>query len=1112
MTIRMHREIIIKRLRFVAVLIALCVSLTPVRSQQSGQDPKPVLYVVGTSHLDSQWNWTVQDSIREFVPNTFFENFKRFEHYPNYTFNYEGAIHYMWFKEYHPEAWPTLQKYVAAGRWRLAGSWINAVDVNVPSPESLMRQALYGKRFFRQEFGKVSQDVYLPDCFGFGFALPSIAAHSGFSAFSTQKLTWGSSHGIPFPIGRWKGVDGNSVVAALNPGDYVTKIKSDVSVDPKWSNDLTAIGAGRRVGFRYFGTGDIGGAPDTESVEWLEKSIANKAGNVEVRNTSADQLSRDLTMEERAALPEYEGELTMKTHGVGCYTSQAAMKRFNRENEQLADSAERAGVAAELFAGREYPGERLRDAWIRVLWHQFHDDLTGTCIPQAYQFSWNDELVSANQFAGVLTSSTAAVASMLDTSGPGVPLVVYNPLSIARHDPVEATVDFVSAAPSAIRVVDSVARRDVPVQLLERHGNKAHILFLAEMPSVGFKVFSVLPGASGRRASSSDDQLGVTTASLESARYAVKIDSNGDLASILDKEANHELLKAPIRLEMRNDPSPDKPAWRILWDTVNSPPREYVGAPEVRVVERGPVRVALEITRKAAGSTFVQRVMLINGGDRVDVENLVDWKSTNTLLKASFPLAASNARATYDLGLGTIQRDNNTPDHYEVPAQQWADLTDASNAFGAAVLNDSKYGWDKPADNVLRLTLIHTAKARAYPYQSSNDLGHHRFVYSIVGHGGDWRTGRVPARAAALNQPLVAFQTDAHAGGLGRSISVLSLDDPNQQVAVRALKKAEDSDEIVLRVQELYGKPAQTRIRFTQPISNVREINAAEETVGSFAASDGQLEIDLKRYQPRTFALRLQTPSDQLRLARPSLQMDLPFNLDGVSTDANRADGDLDGRGQTLAGELLPQKLQLDGVSFKLGSSAPGAMNALVPKGQTLSLPKGSYNRVYVLAAAVGGDVTTTIGGRMITVREWQGPVGQWDSRLKEPRQLREVQVASMTRGQTWAADAINKDLVVQYDAATGIVKGIDQIRRGFVKRDEIAWVGTHRHGPEGNQPYIASYVFLYAIDLPKGAREVRLPSDDRLRILAMTAVRDPFRTRPATALYASDLAEPKLP
>ena len=724
-----------------ALMLAIaCTSLVPALSQQNTQGAKPVLYVIGTAHLDSQWNWTVQDTIRQYIAPTFLDNFKLFERFPSYDFNYEGAIHYMWFKEYFPESWPTLQKYVAEGRWKLSGSWINAADVNIPSPESLMRQALYGKRFFRQEFQRTSQDVYLPDCFGFGWALPSIAAQSGLTAFSTQKLTWGSSVPIPFPIGRWKGVDGNTVVAALNPRDYVTRIRSDVATDPKWSDDLTSLGNGRQIGFRYFGTGDIGEAPDAESVGWLVQAMANRNGKVEVHNTSADQMARDLTPQERAALPEYDGELTMKTHGVGCYTSQAAMKQFNRQNELLADAAERAAVAAEWLTGLPYPTERLREAWLRVLWHQFHDDLTGTSIPQAYGFSWNDELVSANQFGAVLQSSTAEIAGQFDTRTLGIPLVVYNPLSAARRDPVEAAVTFPGPAPAAMLVVDLATGRETPSQVLGASGREARILFLADMPPVGYKIFEVRTGS----AQAGVSHLSVTPSSLENARYAVKIDVNGDISSIHDKVAQRELLNAPARLEMRNDPSPDKPAWRILWDTVNSAPREYVTAPTVRVLENGPVRVALEITRQAAGSTIVQRVTLLEGGDRVDVENIIDWRSLNTLLKASFPFAATNPKATYDLGLGTIERGNNTPDHYEVPAQKWADMTDAGGAFGAAVLNDSKYGWDKPADNVLRLTLLHTPLPRASAYQRSQDVGHHRFTYSIAGHAGDWRIGPGP--------------------------------------------------------------------------------------------------------------------------------------------------------------------------------------------------------------------------------------------------------------------------------------------------------------------------------------------------------------------------------
>jgi alpha-mannosidase len=310
-------------------------------------------------------------------------------------------------------------------------------------------------------------------------------------------------------------------------------------------------------------------------------------------------------------------------------------------------------------------------------------------------------------------------------------------------------------------------------------------------------------------------------------------------------------------------------------------------------------------------------------------------------------------------------------------------------------------------------------------------------------------------------------------------------------------------------------------ITFALPVQTAREINAAEEPTpraGDLRAPGSQVQISLRPYQPRTFALRFRMP-DKLQpnlnpLGRAiatdtritATPIDLPFNLDGISSDANRGDGDFDGKGQTLAAELLPADLSLDGLTFKFGSSANGALNVLTPAGQTLKLPEGNYNRVYLLAASVGGDVTTEIAGQPLTIREWQGPVGQWDSRLKEPRQLHEVSIAPMTRGQTWTAEAINQDMVVQYDATSGAVSGMDQIRRGFVKRDEIAWVGTHRHDRSGNQPYIASYLFLYAIDMPVGARELRLPNDNRIRIMAMTAAREPYRLWPATTLYSSDL------
>ena len=1100
---------------------AIALAADGVRTQEARpQQPagqKPVLYLVATAHLDTQWNWTVQDSIRTFVPATFFDNFKLFERFPHYVFTFEGAIHYMWFQEYHPDAWPMLQKYVARDRWRLAGSWINAADTHVPSPESLMRQALYGKRFFRSQFGKVSQDVFLPDCFGFGYALPATAAASGLRAFSTQKLSWGAPFPPPFAVGRWKGVDGSMLVSELRPGDYVAQIRSDPSTDPKWMGDLVPLGDGRSVGFRYFGVGDQGGAPDAQSVEWVEKAIANPDAKVVLKNTSADQLARDLTDKEIAALPEYQGELLLKTHGVGCYTSQAAMKAFNRRNELLADAAERASVAAEAIGGLTYPRERLRAAWTRFLWHQFHDDITGTSIPPAYQFSWNDELISLNQFAGILTDAVRNVAASLDTKTRGIPLVVYNPVASARSEPVEATVQFPARAPAAVRVIDHATGQEALSQVLSASGRSLRILFLADVPSVGFKVFEVMPATAQKATAASS--LSITPSSLQNARYTVKIDANGDVSSIFDKQAGVELLKAPITLQMLSDDSASWPAWEILYQSVAAAPRTRFASPGVRVVEKGPVRVTLEISRTAAGSTVTERISLTEGGERVDFANDVNWKSPGLLLKAAFPLAATNALATYDLGLGTIERGNNEPNRYEVPGQQWADVTDSSRRYGTAILNDSKYGWDKPDDNTLRLTLVRTPMpTKNFVYQSSNDIGRHHFTYAVAGHKGSWRDGMVPMQAMALNQPLLAFQTTAHGGPLGPWMSMLSTAGSQGHLAVRALKKAEDSDEIVVRVQELFGEPGRATIALGVPIAAAREINAAEEAMKPMGVTDGRVSADLGRYQSRSFAVKLQE-GPRPAISRDATVLDLPFNLDGFSIDRDRGDGNFDGKGQTLAAELLPEQFEMHGVPFRFGPAASGARNVLVPKGQTIALPAGSYNRLYVLATASGGDTPATFTfvrkgaapqSTTVKVQEWEGVVGQWNSRVVDDRLLRTVHVAPEGKDQSWTLDAIHNLTVTRFDQATRTVSGLDQIRPGFVKRAEVAWVGTHRHAPDGNQPYVLSYVFAYALDVPKGTTSIRLPSDDRVRILAMTAARETAaKLTPAGTLYAADLPEP---
>ena len=1054
-------------------------------------DPKteerlPELHVVATSHLDTQWRWTVRDTIEDFLPETMKGNFALFEKYPGYVFSFEGAFHYALMKEYYPAEFERLKGYVKAGRWKVAGSWWNAVDTHVPSPESLVRQTLYGNGFFRRELGVTSRDVFLPDCFGFSYSLPSVAAHCGLSAFSTQKLTWGAAMKIPFDVGLWEGVDGSALLASVNPGDYASELKGNLTLDPDVYAGIERQKAlsGQAVAMRYFGTGDVGVPPLEPSVAWLEKSLAGP-GPLEVKSVSPDQLARDLAARlgpgERARLPRYRGELLLTSHGAGCYTSQAAMKSYNRTNERLAFAAEGAAVAAEALGGAAYPRETLREAWTRFLWHQFHDDLTGTSVQEAYPISWNDETISATTFADVLTSSVGAVARGLDTRGAGIPLVVWNPLALEREDVVEAAVRFGGAAPEAVRVAGPDGR-DVPAQVVSRDGRLATVVFVARTAPVSATVFTVTP-ASGRPTAG---ETKATATGLENGRLRVRLDVDGNVVSVFDKRLGKELLAAPLTLQLFEDEPRKWSAWEVEYSTLAAPPREVVHGPaKVRVVEEGPARAAIEVVRRAAGSTFTQTLRLASGGagDRLEIVTDVDWRTKGTLLKAAFPLAASSRVATYDLGLGVVARGTNRPNAYEVPAQQWAGVTDASGTFGVAVLNDGRHGWDYPDEGTLRLSLVHTP--RVVPSwdwladQGANDLGRHRVVTALAPHAGDFVAGRVPQAAERLNRPLLAFQAPVHDGARGKTYSFLRLEGEGgvPPISVRALKKAEESDEIVVRLQELSGRPVEsTKLVFARPVVSVREVNGAEEPpeeagTGGFLPtepssppllSDGAVSLSFAPFRPRTLVLQLAPEGAPLGLPS-AVALELPFDLDGISPDGARRDGDFDGQGRSLSGDLLPASFTSGGIPFRTGPREAGAKNVLVARGQKLALPEGDFDRLYLVAAAVGGDRVAGFsvdGGRAeVTVPDWAEPVGQWNSRVVGGARVDEA----------------------------------DRIAPGYAKETPLAWVGTHRHSARGeNEPYVLTQLFRLRVDLPRGARSVTLPADQRIRIVAATAARNP--------------------
>lgn len=1119
---------------------------------------QPTLYVVGYAHLDTQWRWEYPQVISEYLTKTMRNNFDYFEKYPHYIFNFTGANRYRLMKEYFPADFARLKQYVAAGRWFPAGSSMEEGDVNAPSAEAIIRQVLYGNNWFRKEFGKASQEFMLPDCFGFPSSLPTILSHAGVKGFSTQKLSasWQPAphvggpnspertpEGIPFNVGVWEGPDGSTILAALNPLSYTSDVPYDLSKIPPpippvpanappnfrpprpfedWTKRIAIDGnlTGVFADYHYVGTGDTGGAPTENSISLMEGIQTHKAtvvppfrfnygggrfsdpippgpnyplvvgdGPVRVMWSNADQMFLDILKCCRLdRMPRWKGDLELINHSAGSLTSQAYHKRWNRVNELLAAAAEESSVAADWMGGRKYPLQRLNDAWTLVMGGHFHDNMAGTSTPKAYQFVWNDDVIAMNQFAGVLTSATAAIASGMDTQGSGTSIVAFNPLNVAREDIVEAAVPEAQSA----RVVGPDGK-EVPAQI-----SNGKVIFVAKTPSVGYAVYDVQPGTA-----SAASELKVSESSLENARYRVQIDANGDISSIFDKKLDRELLSAPIRLAISTDNPAQWPAWNMDFEDEQRPPRAYVsGAAKARVVENGPARVAVEITRDTEGSHFVQTVRLAAGdaGNRVELTNAIDWNTKEANLKVVFPLAAKNPNATYNQDIGTIQRPNEFDRQFEVASHQWIDLADESGKFGVTILTDAKNGSDKLNDNTLRLTLIRTPGTRGgYPDQGSQDIGHHEFVFGLAGHDGEYRKAQTDWQAYRLNQPLIAFQSAKHGGTLGKQFSLVKLS--SDRVRVLALKKAESGDEVILRIVELDGRTQRNvEISFATPIAAAREVNGQEQPVGSTSVTNGTLTTNLRDFQPRTFAIKL--GASPAKLTPPTSQaVDLKYDLAAATTDGHPAEGSFDmlpnnpasAQGRALPAEILPRDIDFGGVHFRLAPAGGGRLNAMMAKGQTVQLPKQSFNRVYVLAAGVGDQRGTFRVGEKpapLVIENWTGFVGQWDDRTWNQRQ----ETVQPRQGQPLPPNAPRVRMVEEY---SGILVP------GFIKRADIAWYTSHRHGPDGaNEPYQYAYLFAYPIDIPAGATTITLPDNDRIRILAISVANEAGSLTPAQPLY----------
>jgi alpha-mannosidase len=1053
------------KIRSIIISLTLCLQGAPcflLPAHCQAQDEK-TFFLISDSHLDTQWNWDVKATISEYVKNTLVDNMALMDKYPVFQLNYEGAIKYMWMKEYYPQEFEKLKSYVQSGQWHVSGMSIDASDVMMSSAESILHSMLYANRFYKKEFGvRGGYDVMLPDCFGFSYALPSLMHHAGQRGFHTAKLGWGAAAYDKLPhFGVWQGVDGSKVYAIYKPGAY------DVHED--WNKDLTNDAdilskidtnikeSGLPVAVKYVGPrSDRGGAlKDDPSEEgentpyWLSYNVQKEDGAIKVRLASPDEFFQYMADHDNGQYKVWNSELPMRTHGVGSYTSWGALKLWNRKNELLADAAEKASALAMWQGVRDYPSQQLRDAWVRTLWQQHHDGITGTSILSANDYSYNEYYLANRTFAQELSTSAGAVIQLMDTQTEGTPIVVFNPLSHERTDIVEGSIympdyqnDVRVLDPEGVEVLSQVTGYDYATRQL-------HFIFAATVPSLGYAVYEARVGE--KSGLTSDLTIDPDERKMSNGSYRVTVNANGDISNLYDLKNNRALINTAVRQQLIYDHEDTWPAWEISYTDVCRTPSSYVSKNVgIEVVEDGPLRKSLKVTRSQEGSTFVQYIRMNAVNNRVECVNEVDWQTYERMLKVNFPFTFANANDTYDISLGTISRGVRTQDEYEVCGQQWADHSSKTNSYGVSILSDCKYGWDKPSDKSLRLTLLRTPSCKNYDHQANMDLGPNKFSYALLPHEGSW-SEQTQMQAGQFNQPLIAFVAPKHHGlFLGRRVDFVSLS--TDKVAIKALKKAEDTNEFIVRVYEWAGEDQQdVRLSFPLPISSAREVNGIEEEIpgGQCTIVDGQLSFDIKRYQPKTFAIRVPMMGilhygGEDEINHPGYPLALPYNIDLMSYDSARGNA---ATNYTYAypAELIPDTLLCDGMDFVMGPRTNGEKNVLrLSTAQTISLPSWLSKRkykLYLLLASpteAGAKVTVTAGDEETVL-----DVPYFSGRAAEP------------------------------PSCTTLTENY--------RKENIVFASSHAHkvSDKTNQAMQMLYIYKYGIELPEGICEVSVKASD---------------------------------
>jgi alpha-mannosidase len=781
-------------------------ALAPELAKRGGT-PSFSISAIGHAHIDLAWLWPIRETIRKGA-RTFSTALANMDMYPDFVFGASQAQLYLWMKERYPSLYERIGPRIAEGRWEIQGAtWVES-DANITGGESLVRQFLYGKRFFRQEFGKDMRMLWLPDAFGFSASIPQIMRQCGVDYFMTIKLSWNVFNRFPHHSFLWKGIDGSTVIAHMAPEGTYNSSASPRAV-ARAESEFLDKGISDRC-LLIFGIGDGGGGPGEEHLERLERE-KDLDGLAPVRQEQAVSFFDSLASES-GRLQTWRGELYLERH-QGCLTTQARTKRANRKAELALRELEIWAAWAAVEKGHEYPRTDLLELWREVLLYQFHDILPGSAITRVYE----ESLARYNAIMGRVAAINEAARRALLGTGSGEYL--FNPLCWERREWV-----------------------------------KTHSGWrLAVVPSLGFAPVAASaaldPSAEPRAWRESGDSRKSDPAVLENDRLRVLFDSKtGAIVSVFEKDAGFEALAPGAQANVLAVYEDVGDAWDIH-PGYDERPVERFALISVHTRRDGP-RTERECEYSYGSSELIQCVVLVEGSARIDFETRVEWRERGRMLRTSFPVSVDPGRATFDIQFGCIERPTSTNTsweaaRFEVCAHKWVDLSQAGR--GIALLNDCKYG-HRVEGNVLDLNLL---RSPSDPDPVA-DVGAHQFTYSLYPHRGDFRAGGVVRAAHELNAPLARVTGTA---GIPAK-SLLALEGPEAAgVVVEAVKLAEDSDDVVVRLYESEGSTARGRMVPGFPVRAARAANMLEEPADELAPNEGGFDLEFRPFEIKTVIL-----------------------------------------------------------------------------------------------------------------------------------------------------------------------------------------------------------------------------------------------------------------